>query len=304
MKKRPILVGVDFSPITAAVLRRARALAGDGGALRLVHVIDTTLVPNADFVDGALIAECNAALAEEARAQLEACARSRDLDGARVESRCLRGRAADVLLEQSAGCSHLVVGAHARGLLGRLLVGSVAEEAARSARVPVLVVRERAEGSAAGRVLLALDPSEPSGQAILAAHDLAARTGARLEVVAVVPWPEPQGEGRAADRLRELRSKVIRMARFYARELVIAAVGAAVPVRVALGDPARRILARARASDVLVCGSHGRGALARLAFGSVATKLSRQAPCPVLFVPGPAVGPRSRTREAQGAGRA
>ena len=51
-------------------------------------------------------------------------------------------------------------------------------------------------------------------------------------------------------------------------------------------DPAEKIVTYAKAhdSDLIVMGTHGRGAMARLLAGSVAEKVVRTAPCPVLTV--------------------
>lgn len=53
------------------------------------------------------------------------------------------------------------------------------------------------------------------------------------------------------------------------------------------GDPAEVILAASEAEDVdvVILGSHRRGALGRLVLGSMSTKVSEQARCPVLVVP-------------------
>jgi nucleotide-binding universal stress UspA family protein len=52
------------------------------------------------------------------------------------------------------------------------------------------------------------------------------------------------------------------------------------------GSPADEIVrfARERATDVVVLGSHGRAGLARLLLGSVAERVVREAPCPVLVI--------------------
>lgn len=52
------------------------------------------------------------------------------------------------------------------------------------------------------------------------------------------------------------------------------------------GDPVDMILRAAKEtnSDVIVMGTHGRTALARLLMGSVAEAVLRKAPCPVLTV--------------------
>jgi K+-sensing histidine kinase KdpD len=54
------------------------------------------------------------------------------------------------------------------------------------------------------------------------------------------------------------------------------------------GDPVDVILDYARAHDIglIICGTHGRRGLDRLAMGSVAERLLRHAACPVLMVHG------------------
>jgi nucleotide-binding universal stress UspA family protein len=63
----------------------------------------------------------------------------------------------------------------------------------------------------------------------------------------------------------------------------------AVAATVSSNDPARAIVAYARdhAIDLIVLGTHGRGALAHLMMGNVAEHVVRTAPCPVLTVKHP-----------------
>jgi nucleotide-binding universal stress UspA family protein len=60
----------------------------------------------------------------------------------------------------------------------------------------------------------------------------------------------------------------------------------AIGVTVTSNDPAREIVdyARANAIDLIVIGTHGRGAVAHLFMGNVAERVVRTAPCPVLTV--------------------
>jgi nucleotide-binding universal stress UspA family protein len=55
---------------------------------------------------------------------------------------------------------------------------------------------------------------------------------------------------------------------------------------VVLGEPVATVLERAeqRGYDVIVVGTHGRTGLAHLVLGSVAERIVRRAPCPVLTV--------------------
>lgn len=52
------------------------------------------------------------------------------------------------------------------------------------------------------------------------------------------------------------------------------------------GEPAEAIVrfARERDSDLIAMATHGRGGLGRLVYGSVADRVLRSAPCPVLLV--------------------
>ena len=64
-----------------------------------------------------------------------------------------------------------------------------------------------------------------------------------------------------------------------------------VSVEVVVGPAAFEIVRRAeeRGADLIVVGSHGRGALRRFLLGSVAERVLREAGCPVMIVPDRAV---------------
>jgi nucleotide-binding universal stress UspA family protein len=62
------------------------------------------------------------------------------------------------------------------------------------------------------------------------------------------------------------------------------AIGRPIKVRVVTGAPAHEIARNASPRDIIVCGTHGRSALGKLVFGSVAAKLLREAPGPLCIV--------------------
>ena len=64
--------------------------------------------------------------------------------------------------------------------------------------------------------------------------------------------------------------------------------GIRVEAKLLEGVPAEQIvcMARRRDSDLIVIGTHGRTGLGRLLMGSVADRVLRFAPCPVLTVRG------------------
>ena len=65
--------------------------------------------------------------------------------------------------------------------------------------------------------------------------------------------------------------------------------GVSVVTATAGGDPAREIVkyATRHAIDLIVLGAHGRSGVSRMLLGSVAERVARTAPCPVLTVPPP-----------------
>ncbi|KTB48756.1 universal stress protein [Dehalogenimonas alkenigignens] len=69
--------------------------------------------------------------------------------------------------------------------------------------------------------------------------------------------------------------------------------GIAADIAIAEGNPAEAIInyASTHAVDLIVMATHGRGGLTRWAFGSVADKVLRQSPVPVLL--GPVTGSRA-----------
>lgn len=138
------------------------------------------------------------------------------------------------------------------------------------------------------RILFPTDFSAFSAHALRHAMALARRFRARLKVAHVIPHVFPSGESDyfAAPWLMtaETRQRVEdEMKRFLA------------PVRearldhqteISEGDPWRQIvsLAEDMPADLVVMGTHGRGGLEHLFLGSVAEKLIRRLPCPVLTV--------------------
>jgi nucleotide-binding universal stress UspA family protein len=137
----------------------------------------------------------------------------------------------------------------------------------------------------APKILLATDLSPASDDATDWGFDLAIRTGGSLLVVSVIDPHDlrlPGGGFRARmDQVRERREELI-------EALVERGQQAKVPVSFLVweGDPAESIVAAAQAEavDLVVVGTHGRGAIGRLLIGSVSEHIVRHAPCPVTVV--------------------
>jgi nucleotide-binding universal stress UspA family protein len=139
-------------------------------------------------------------------------------------------------------------------------------------------------------VLVATDFGETSASALAYGRNLARAFGGKLHVLHIAEQvtATAAAEFYLQDRV-ELQRAVEEAAVLRLKALVttsdLATLGAQPVVRVS-ADPARAIVEYAKAAhvDLIVVGTHGRGAVSRLMMGSVAEKVVRTAPCPVLVV--------------------
>jgi nucleotide-binding universal stress UspA family protein len=140
-------------------------------------------------------------------------------------------------------------------------------------------------------ILVATDFSEPSEAAFLYGREFAVRLGATLHVLHVAPnilisnLPAENYLASAPDIRQEIEDD----ARRQLHHMLVDTDGSgpgAIPVVVAASSPAMAIVeyAKEHEIDMIVMGTHGRGALAHLVMGSVAERVVRLAPCPVLTV--------------------
>jgi nucleotide-binding universal stress UspA family protein len=169
-------------------------------------------------------------------------------------------------------------------------------------------------------VLVATDLSEPANQALRCAIDEATVHRARLTLLHVLspsaatdvyyvtgaPAPGPQAGfdpvagGRLGGYLTSEPTVVRRDPNEEAltrlRDLMPEAFRGQWDAEVATGHPADTIvrIAQERGADLIVMGTHGRTGLQHVLLGSVAEKVVRLAPCPVLTVRhgSPAAGPQ------------
>lgn len=146
---------------------------------------------------------------------------------------------------------------------------------------------------ALNNILVATDFSEPADVALAYGRELARRFGATLHIVHVVAdlgagfvgFPmyvgdlgrlQTETEAAARARLHTVLSEEDRQA-LHAKTVVLTST-----------SPSEAIVGYARDAmpriGCIVMGTHGRGAVAHLFMGSVAERVVRSAPCPVLTV--------------------
>jgi nucleotide-binding universal stress UspA family protein len=135
-------------------------------------------------------------------------------------------------------------------------------------------------------ILFATDFSPASELPFEYARDLAVRFGARLHLLHVLEEPFPMGGELYVAELPEFRARRAADARQRLAEMMASVGDVDATSEVLPGGPARQIVQTAldRGADLIVMGTHGRGAVAHLLMGSVAERVVRTAPCPVLTV--------------------
>jgi universal stress protein A len=111
--------------------------------------------------------------------------------------------------------------------------------------------------------------------ALLIAHVIHMPTGELYEPVGDVVHTLTFDEARRRDRARLEEIRTTRLGGYAKCEILVE-----------IGDPYQQLMAitQQRQVDLIVTATHGRSALEHLILGSVAEKIIRHAPCPVLVV--------------------
>jgi nucleotide-binding universal stress UspA family protein len=178
----------------------------------------------------------------------------------------------------------LVLGTHGRGAIGRLLLGSVAEEICRHAPCPVITIGPHVkpiagESDRIEKILFATDFSDGSIHALSYALGFAEEYDARLmllHVVQVPNMPVNVSDQMIAESEKRLRSLITSETMPTKRPIFVTL----------LGSPADQILALAERENVnlIAMGMHKPGAFAAHWPFEIASQVIARAHCPVLSV--------------------
>jgi len=309
-----ILVPLDGSACAERVVPYVRMLAPLLGAhVTLLQALDTdtpealtAMVDQAaGYADGQMAAErplpaTHAAqpylpdeTRDRARSYLASQAAQLRTAGIQVTTRTAIGPAPDAILAvaEELQSSMIALSTHGRSGVRRWAVGSVTDRLVQATTRPVLVVRGGAHptGSACvpRRILVPLDGSARSRQAVPFALQLAETTGAELVLLtAVVPLfaeyamlpaiPVEIQTGLSAAIEQELNEFAADLRRQYARVTAVVLDGFA--AETILDEAAHRDV------DMIVMATHGRGGLRRWALGSVADRVLHAAAVPLVMV--------------------
>ncbi|MGE5597450.1 MAG: universal stress protein [Hyphomicrobiales bacterium] len=281
-----ILVPLDESELAEQALpwaaNLARALNYD---LHLISVwtLDEQIWMRAGVDPGDKPAKISDALTE----YLQGVAQRPEFEGLSVTGEARMGDVAEQIGQAATeGDTRLIaITSHGRGGFKRAIQGSVTDEVVRLVRIPVLVVRSGVAGGEIRRMLITLDGSDVSEEALPVAREVANAAGAEIHMIRVVnPVAEVAwtGIGPAPD-LGRITEQYSEAARAYLQRIALPGEH----TDVLFGRPLDAILeyAQSRQCDVIAMGTHGRGGVVRLALGSTTDAVMRAADRPVLIVP-------------------
>ncbi len=285
---KPVVVGYDGSKSSPAALEWAALEAQrEHVPLRIVEAFELVIAirPNEGHID-----------------PLQAVRRSREqalavvAEGIEVEHPGLAVTAvliedspASALISESSYARLLVLGSRGLGGWSGLVIGSVSVQVSAHAHSPVVVVPADARPRAHDKptIVVGVDGSKVSAQAVQFAFDQAAATGAK--VVAAHAWHSPAStyEGGLGSLVFD-HAEVEQASRLVVAESLSGAIAdhpeVEVETRLMTGQPARALLALGESADLVVLGSRGRGGFTGLLLGSVSQGVLHHARVPVAVV--------------------
>ena len=195
--------------------------------------------------------------------------------------------AASALVDASRIASVIVVGSRGHGAAHAVITGSTSVQVAAQARCPVVVLRIGIEPVSEGPVVVGIDGSENSRQALRVAFQEACARGARL--VAVHAWTVDYDEVLAGQGVVVVDGdQIAQQAHADAAECLAGFAeefpGVEVERVVLQGDPVDVLLDHATDAQMVIVGSRGRGLVRGFLLGSVSQAVMHRAICPVLVV--------------------
>lgn len=278
---KPIVVGINGSAGSEAALSWAlqRASRYKLPVILLYAVDDDWMSP--DFQYQEIVRESAMELLQKGQDR----ARAQAPDVA-VEVQLRHGSAGRALREASRDASLVVVGAHDRHWLDGGPLTDRALQVVSASDSPVAVIAPAPAPAAGGQgVVVGVDGSEESLQAVSFAASEADRAGDELTVVLAVRSPARWIEKKIPPG--GVAKTVVEEARVVLAESV-AGLGDRYPDLVihqrleTENEPAKALANIARQARLLVVGSRGRGGFSRLLLGSTAHAVLLDVPCPTI----------------------
>jgi nucleotide-binding universal stress UspA family protein len=282
-----ILVPLDESELAEESLPWAALAARAYGAP--VHLISVWNRDDLSFRRAGIEPdEPLAAIRDAIRAYLDEVAARPMFEGVTVTTEVRLGDPAEQVADAASENTRMVViTSHGRGGLKRALRGSVADELIRTLTIPVLHNQAGGIPAALSRMLVTLDGSDESEQALPLARELAQAAGAGIHLLRVYnPVAEITSNFAFPGVTPDLGSLAEAMSE--AAESYVATIAQAGETwEVRAGRPLDAIIdcAAQAGCEIIAMATRGRGGILRFALGSTADSVARAADRPVLLVP-------------------
>lgn len=284
-KHRGIVVAVDGSPASnTAVTWAARDAAMRNVPLTVVHAVVT---PTATWPPVAYPEALAVRLEDEGkRAVMDAIKLAEEAmppdRKAAVGRELVFSAPAHALTEMSSDAEMIVMGTAGRGFLGRGVLGSVSSDVVRQANCPVAVIHEDGlQVTQDAPVLVGIDGSPVSELAAEIAFDEASFRG--VDLVALHAWSDiavtselPDAEWSSVEEAAQ-RGLSESLAGWRERYPDVT-----VHRQLVRDRPARQLIEKASAAQLVVVGSHGRGGLSGMLLGSVSNAVLHHVRTPVI----------------------
>lgn len=284
-----IVVAIDGSaPATRALEWAVREAQLRSAALTVLHAFEVDQLAGA-LHRGAAHQRGHAEAVDLVRTALAPWEDSVDTD---IDVAPVRGRqVAGALLLHARDADLLVLGSRGLGGFPGLLLGSVSQQVAAHASVPVAVVPDDPAGARPPditSVVVGVDGSTPSRRALEWGAEEARLRGVPVEAVLVRPPVDPVTANASATELAMLDERADDRARDRLLTIIedtLGVGGSDVDPRVLAGHAAQVLISEA-ASSILVVGSRGRSGFTGLLVGSVSMQCLTHARGPVVVIHG------------------
>lgn len=290
-----ILVATDLSEHSQPAIRWGAFLSRQlGSDLTVVHAVDLASGDNAWRVLVETPEEIERNAVQEARQRLEEFVdETLEERPEEIEFRTVLGNPVDEILEEAETLDDPIVVAGTRGKsrLQEIFLGSTARRLVRQNKAPTILVPPKAEVKTPKDVVVGVDFSKPSKEAIRRAALMARTYQASVHAVYGYVLPEVstfEGTGSLTaanyeellDQKRQLLTETVR--EVGADDVVEDVSAIQLPPMRAIVDTAEDVDAQ-----FVFVGSHGRSGVRRFFLGNTAERVMRKSPCPVFVVPVP-----------------
>lgn len=290
-----IFVATDFSKNSKSALRLGARLAkARAQALVLFHCVDLAAGDDAWRLLVQAPDEIERSAAEEAKERLEAFFEETLLEEERPAQTCYQvavGNPVDEILRHSRTFSDplILAGTLGKSRFREFFLGSTAHRLVQQSEEPVILTPAGELSTSIERIVVALDLSPVSREALRQAAALAESEEAELSIVHGFALPEVAAlQNAMVNVTAELDRIIVEKRRAIEQMIKEEGVAKAVSkVEIIEMPPASAILTAAEDAEaqMIVIGSHGRRGLSRFFLGNTAERILRRSSCPVFVIP-------------------